>query len=679
MAQVRASEQAWVQYQHPEYRREQERITFARDHYTGDVLCKLPTYLIQKGQGENNKAYEERAKLADYTNHMAQVVDSLSGMLFNVEKNSNRAWSNEDGIGLGDPTDSATTAGQLWLDADGEGHGWLTLWKLLASELTVVHKAWVLVDSTGPEAPPRVRMLNALDVTNWRFENGVLVEAILKECVDTRASLREMDNDSEQYVHFTTEGWQRYKVVKGTLITMTDATRGDFGSYVYKDRAGNPTLPIFRVTLPIRRQVGWQLAKKANVIFNKESERDNLIRSANFPRLVLAAHDELFDSLKAALAEGSNVLQADIAGNMHTFIAPDSGPATIATEILKRKVEEFYVVAFREYGDSAREKTATEVRQDVSSGISAYLQMLKAALDEAENNAFWRIEQLLDPTNPAKHFIAHVERSEDFAPLDAATLAVQLRDRYFGKDAVLPVGATAKLQIAKAIAELDGITIDEKEMAAAVDARELVGWMGEMPNVEMPAELRVKILERVLVAAKLIDPEDMMEMSDGEQKKLITVILETAREQAVAADEAKRREAENFGAPPVETKPTFGGGEGGSGGGGNVKPHADGSASVDFTEVNDRVDTLGASVEELKDTLTSFADTIQAAIAELKQQPAAPVPPALPAPEQREVAPTPAPAVPDITINVTVPPPQSGGTISIERDAEGNITQVTKE
>jgi hypothetical protein len=45
----------------------------------------------------------ERQQLADYTNHFAQVVESLAGRLFQVEGDANRRIMNDQAFGFGDP------------------------------------------------------------------------------------------------------------------------------------------------------------------------------------------------------------------------------------------------------------------------------------------------------------------------------------------------------------------------------------------------------------------------------------------------------------------------------------------------------------------------------------------------------------------------------------------------
>jgi hypothetical protein len=215
---------------------------------------------------------------------------------------------------------------------------------------------------------------------------------------------------------------------------------------------------------------------------------------------------------------------------MHGFIAPSAEPARIATDVLKRKIEEFYVSAFRAYEDSAREKTATEVRQDVSSGVGAFLQLLKAAIDDAENEAFWRIEQINYPERRELWFTSRVERSDTFLPIDVDSAIETLRKRYFGETAVVPAGKAARISAAKQIAAWDGVVVDEKELEAMVMLGLILEHLGAAENLltlppEGVGELLVGILDSVQFKGD----------ADGLVARLVSVLQEEK-----AAEEDKK-------------------------------------------------------------------------------------------------------------------------------------------
>jgi hypothetical protein len=461
--------QTWLDYRNVEYDATLSQWIYARSHYLGTVAAagEVTEYLVRRSVGESQGNYDERCKLADYTNHLGAVVDSIAGMLFSVEGGANRVLNDGDTKILGDFGDRSTVMGRLAVDADGMGNGYLSLWKTLAIDLLVMKKVWVLVEPNDGKTP-RLRVFEPTSITNWFYDDKGLAAVLLAEVADTRSSIKDQPSTVDQYILFERDGWSRWR--KDQSGAPSESGEPANGTYRFEDENGDLQLPIYPVELPIRRHIGWQLAKKANAMFNMESMRDNLLRVANSPKLNLFAGDTLFDKLIDGLAAGSNALQNDPASSKaHDYIAPSAEPAKIASEVLKRKVEEFYVSAFRMYGDSAKERqTATEIRQDVSSGVGAFLQLLKSAVDGAENQALWRLEQAVYPNDKAKWFKCRVERSDDFLPVDVDQAIDKLKERYFHNETV-PVGRKAMIEAIKEMLKWDGMQHDEKEIEEAVD------------------------------------------------------------------------------------------------------------------------------------------------------------------------------------------------------------------
>lgn len=527
----------WVDFEHPEYEAVKNKLIFTRDHYDGTVLdpLKIDKYLIKRSQSENEAAFNERKKIADYTNHFATAVDSLAGMLFAVDDQAERIWTNEAGMGLGAPADPNSIMHTLWNDADGQDTNWLTLWRTSAIELVHSQWHWVLVD--GAEGTPRTRVIPALDVPNWRNGTYGPTDVLLKETADVRGDIRSEASAIERYVLFQLDGWKRFEVDRETKNPK--AVEIEAGPYTYTTRGGQPMLPIFRVRLPMPRPVGWSLAKKANAIFNRESDRDNIIRTANFPFLVMVTTDTTFAEMTERIAkEGSRVLQEDpqTTGSGHRFIAPDSGPAEIATKVLERKVDEFYVTAFQMYGDAAREKTATEVRQDVAAGVGAFLQYLRSAVDDAENGALYRVEQTVF-ADSGKWDIVKVKRSGEFIPLDASEFAANLATRYIGKDETVPVGRTGMEEVIRKITEFDNIILSDEEIEQAVDLLLLRQTFDAFSALPWPAEARADFVIKHMVAVGHLDPDAKVE---GGEEKRIDVLRGKALELAEAEDADRR-------------------------------------------------------------------------------------------------------------------------------------------
>lgn len=538
---------SWLTYEHPFYAANKKKWEFAKDYYSGAVIdeAKITKYLIQRAVGEPKESYEERCKTAnDYTNHYAQIIESLAGMLFAVEGDAIRVFSDKNGNGLGEPSDKKSLIGQLWGDADGEGHGYLTQFKQLAIELDITHMAWVFVDPAN--GTPRIRILEALSVPNWAPDYS---EAVIVEESDTRGSIRDAPTMEKRYLHLSTTGWQRYRIdSNGQEIALDGPT--DKGAWTFVSRSDSkPVPPIFPVQLVLKRPVGWLLAKKAQVIFNMESFRDWPLRTSSFPRLVLNAGNDLFDKITATLTQGGNILQEDPhgEGEGHRYIAPDHSPSSVTTEVLKQKVQDFHRTAHREYDDSVQQRTATEVRQEVASGTGAFLQLLKAALDDAENRVFHMIEQQ-QFSDRSKWGIAFVERSDNFMPADPDAVIQKTAELLFGTGKSVPLGKAAMKAAAMEAARQRGLEVNESEIEAAVEVRYIIDTMNEAvgAGLALPAEIRADAVMKLVAAAGIVDADAVMEMADGQKVNKLVYLRQKALEAAEAADEAKRRESEQL-------------------------------------------------------------------------------------------------------------------------------------
>ena len=249
----------WLQQKHPEYLRLAPQWRYIEDHYKALVITpeKVGDYLIKRVQGETDEAWTERKAIADYTPHMATVVDSLAGMLFNVDDDARR----EFGI-LGKPANIKTVIGRLWKDADLAGNGWLTVFKELTTSLIHSSRWWILVEG-GSTGDARVRLLSPLTVTNWFDANGRPTEVIVTEAMDLRTSIRDEPSATETYVHFTLDGWQRYRLSdkKDTGGKVQEIPVGEPGTYHFEDPTGQRVLPIYPVELPLRR-----MGRRLNVV-----------------------------------------------------------------------------------------------------------------------------------------------------------------------------------------------------------------------------------------------------------------------------------------------------------------------------------------------------------------------------------------------------------------------------
>lgn len=556
-----SSPRSWIEQRHRDYQASVIHWEFARAHYEANVLepDRVKDFLVQRAKGETDESFKERCRLADYTNHLATVVDSIVGMLFHVEEKANRVFADADdeSLGLGAISDLRSPIGRLWQSADGEV-GYRTLWKQLANDLTlysgpVAPAAWVVVG--GYDDTSTIKVLPPWQVPNWLYDrNGVLSQVLVEQEVDERTDLMmeyKGDGCDTQYVLYDVGGWSTW--IKGEDGKPAKVANAE-GQYSYISPQNQPALPIFPVRIPLRRAVGWYLATKANRIFNKESERDHLLRIGCMPRLVLGGSTTDFQNTTGDLTKGATAIHEPSgkeASGVTRYVSPPMEPAVEQRETLVRKVEEFYVTGFREYGDAARERTATEARQDAGAGVGAFLQLLVSALDNAENGALWRVEQREYPFDRKQWFISRVERSNEYLPKDPDATIEKMTKRAIGDATTpaVPLGIDGQVAAVKEIATYMGVPVNEEQIRSAVKAKTASDAMTAHPDLPWPAEARVNVLIDVLAAAGYIDAVAALKDENSEQAKLLKSIKDSALAMAQAQDVAKRREAETFGAP----------------------------------------------------------------------------------------------------------------------------------
>lgn len=532
---------SWLDFEHPRFKQMCMRWMMTQDFYLGEPADEetAKKYLVRRFQGEPDQAYLERVRISDFTPHLGTLLDTLAGQLFGVEDRTTRVWTDEKGnTGLGDPNKDGTSSHRLVHDADGYGTSWKTLWREFTLDLLTYQYMWVLIDTVSDLHV--VKLVPPTSVPNW-LDDGSCV--VMKECVDIRTNIEDEPEKADTFIRWELNGWTRWMRDKeGNAVQMEGG-----GVYRYQDRNGNLVLPIFCVDLPMRRYVAWQLAKKHQVLFNQESVRDFALRIANFSKLVVSVADKKqVQELKAAIMAGDNVLPLDPqAKSMHTYINPSSEPVTIASEVLNKKIEDYWMSGFKQYADAAAMKTATEVKQDVASGVGAFLQLLAAAIDDAENGALYRLEQAEFGESPTKWGIARTERPDDFSTLDLALVLDGMRKRYLGETGMIPVGRSALIQLAKDAARFDGLPAEQAEIEAAVDAQLLGELIANLQLLNVtPPQIKARLAMRLVAAMGLIDPNEVIEMSDGEKEKLFNVMMTQAEELANVQDKQARMQAE---------------------------------------------------------------------------------------------------------------------------------------
>jgi hypothetical protein len=525
---------SWLTHRHPAFSALAVDWRYAWDHYTGDVIRDkmLDQYLVRKNSRETANSYAERKALVDYTPHFAALVDSLAGLMFMAEDNANRRWKDENrgGRNLGDPSDPQTPLGKLWVDATGAGVGYLTVWKALTTKLVALHYGGVFLDPANGH--PRVHEIAPQRIVNWREEDGAFLDVVIEEDdYDGRTSIEQSPVFTKRYLHLTPTGWTRYSYDPKTKLDNVVET----GSWRFALRDGRPSAPFTMCALPIARPVGPTLARKANAIMNFESARDYALWTGNFALLNVYLSDADFTKFLTQYGKGMNVVQNNpMVGKGADFIAPSAEPARIATEVLQDKIVAFYRTGFKEYADVATEKTATEIKQDVNSGAGSFLQLVAGALDGAENRTLYFLEQAIFPNTPELWGNARVERGNDFSPLNVEGIVEKLSLRYFGKDAAVPAGRTARIAAAKMIAQYDGVAVNDEQLEADIATRDLLSQLQNIMMLPLPAAARAAMTLKVVESMDLMGGED----PDTVQREIAAKIVEE--------DRRKQLEAQSF-------------------------------------------------------------------------------------------------------------------------------------
>lgn len=448
----------------------------AFDYYDGESVDSASQgakkYFPQKTQRESTDAYKERLKLLDPAIYFATGVDSIVGVLFGAESKAQRDFENEDGKGLGDHEDPDSIAYQLMNNVDGNGNNYLSMIKKAAIRLTTKHTIFGLVDGATFEmnedgsrgdaiSNPTIKLIDPESVTNKIYNNGRLVACRVKEMRDERSTLDDAGNLTECYVDYTLEGWHRWK--SSSNDTKETLGEGTYKYYATTDQNERDlVLPIFEVELGLDRNVGYIWAKKCISIANGESQLDHAHRNVSFQLLRIVGSQEQYDKIIASLSSGANVIrQEPEAKHQHDFFGASSEFFEASSMRLKEKIQNFFHGMFKDYGDTAREKTATEINKDFQTGLEAFLTILADALDSFENKALWRYAQANLPDDVDSWGVPRVSRPADFSPVDIEALADKLADRYITGLNTVPITAEALAEVLAKIMKADAITVPE--------------------------------------------------------------------------------------------------------------------------------------------------------------------------------------------------------------------------
>ena len=485
----------WVERVHEDYAERARRDQYTEDHYTGAVKDKSITkakklvgsttsekddlYLFRRAQGESIVVYTERVQISKFPRHDAAIVDSFSGSVFAVENKADRTLE-----AFGDIDDESSFAYRLWRNADGQGTNYCTMFKKAAGNFTNYKRVWYLVETET------FQWLHGASVKNWFYDDdGILSDVLIEEVIDDRTSIQDEYGNAEdrrRWIHYHKEGFDRYKITNdGKGERRVQKITEESGSWDYAHYDGidqeHITIPLGFIDLPFADNAnpGYSMAQDANYLYNLLSDIRNTLRVANHPKLRgKDVTDEEFENTEESLQKGSNLLQGD-----WDFISPSPENAQTGYEIYKEEVRDFFVTSHQRYNDAAREATATEARQDDQAGRQAYLIILSGALDELEGRVLFMLSQKQFPLDSGQWLINSVTRSTDFKAEDSNQFADKLMKTFFSGP--VPIGATGLNNVAKKVAGLLGVEIEEDELDEDISSQETERKQEEAANTEL--------------------------------------------------------------------------------------------------------------------------------------------------------------------------------------------------
>jgi hypothetical protein len=518
----------WVTQKHPDHkpmRREGQGDSLARDEYVRDLYSgaalrkardraqriareeglelggkqgrfqpkrrhrrpDLGKYLFRRAQGENPDAFGERARISKFPPHFAQIVDRHVGAVQLAGYKENRWVDPETGEGpLGNPEETGSTAAHLKTNADGKETTWSSLQAQALKQIFLYRRLWYLVDGpTEAQPEPRVILLDPESVTNWIHQDGRLTDVVVTEAVDARDSIEDDHETTTQYVHYSLDGYRRYDD-DGEPIGGMQSWETPFYETTARERR---ILPVGYVDLGFDRDIPENIAEDQEYLFNQLSDIRMMLRLAAHPKLHVQADDQAYKDTVNALQAGANLIRAESA----SWLVPDYAAIEHAYDQYRSEVQEMYDTAFQQLEDEAREKTATEIQQKDQRGRQAFLVHLSDRADEFENAVLWRLAQIASPTSPEQWPVPSVERSTDYAPLDADAEAMSLKDLYFPTGSV-PASDATKKEAAMEIARLQGIPEeDEAGLEAAITVSGGRPSSGSRPSDRRIANLRNRV------------------------------------------------------------------------------------------------------------------------------------------------------------------------------------------
>lgn len=467
-----ASYDDWLDEKYDGYDYLNSKWQYVHDHYTLQILDldKIKDYLCQRQVAEHPDDFAERTEIVACVPYLSSSIDQLNGMVSAVEPDTMREWQDPEdpSRGLGDIEDEDSPAYKLSRNYDGNGMNVVPFWQRAGCEILKYMDIFCAVIGAGEnKRDPYVRLIEPWSIINYTEADGVVTDMIVKHTADGRRSIRDKVQTVQMRTHYHLEGWDTYRKTDGGWMLDGSGTYEYYTDATMRQRR----LPIFRISLPMSRNVAYQGARQQNRIFNIESEQQMAARKGMIPLLVFREKSPLKQKATDTTTKrgGNRITQDPDIKEQHYFIVHPTEPALMAGTIKQEYVEAMLNTIFREYSDAAQLKTATQIRQESRSSIETILVVLSDTLDEAENTAMFLMEQTWYPGQPDRWGGFQVKRSKTFQAVDADEVIQSIKDRYVGSMTVVPIGREGLVDAVKKIADHDGVSYSDEELEGAVD------------------------------------------------------------------------------------------------------------------------------------------------------------------------------------------------------------------
>ncbi len=327
-----------------------------------------PSYLVRYPR-ESDEKFGARNALAKYENHLASACGRFAGFL-------SRRRPVRDGI-------EKPLVKLMVENADLRGQSLDAFFSAFAMEAKARGSMLLVIDK--PEGEPATSLADQIERRRVPYIRMAMPEAVTKYRTDPDSGLflsitlacREWWNDEEIDVErdYTTTKWKVRKAGTDDVLAQGVHAFGACPVLAFtEDGSQFPKVGKFA-----------QVADLSMAIFNKRSEKDELLRSQTFSLLTLQVPPEMSDAFeqvkdKVTATIGTNSMLM-YPGEQPAFIAPDAGPAeTYAKDIeaLEAAIRRISMEESTENSAQAESGVARRLRfEALNSDLAGFAQQLQ--------------------------------------------------------------------------------------------------------------------------------------------------------------------------------------------------------------------------------------------------------------------------------------------------------------